>query len=253
MNPPAPTVLITGAGQRIGRAVALDLAEAGWSIALHYNSSSKGAEGVCEQIRAHGGVAEIFQANFQTAGQTGLMAKITDKLGPVSALINCASVFENDSAISFSDEDWHMHMDVNLKAPLQLAQEFAQALPSPATGAIVNFTDQRVLKPTPEFFTYTLSKLALWQATRTLAQAFAPRIRVNAIAPGPTLSNARQTPKDFAAQCEATLLGTGSPVEEICTGVRYLLDAKAVTGQTLLIDGGQHLIWQTPDIVGINE
>lgn len=254
MTHPSRTALITGAGQRIGRAVAGDLAAAGWDIAIHYNASRSEAEAIAAEIAAAGRKARAFGADFRDAAAAdGLLDAAARAMGPVTALINCASIFEPDEATDFSDDGWDRHMDVNLKAPLLLTKSFARQLPAGAKGAVINFVDQRVLKPTPHFFTYTLSKLALWQATRTLAQSLAPAIRVNAIAPGPTLRNARQSDADFAAQCAATPLATGSPLAEICRGVRYLLDAEAVTGQTLTIDGGQHLIWQTPDIVGIQE
>ena len=150
-------------------------------------------------------------------------------------------------------ESWEQHIAVNLRAPLFLSQHFAAALPADRNGAIINLIDQRVHKLTPHFFSYTLSKAALWTATRTLAQALAPRIRVNAIAPGPTLPNARQGEENFARESSATLLGRGPEPVEIAAAVRFILDAPSLTGQMIALDGGQHLVWQTPDIVGASD
>jgi NAD(P)-dependent dehydrogenase (short-subunit alcohol dehydrogenase family) len=149
-------------------------------------------------------------------------------------------------------------METNLRAPFVLAQAFARQVPREehgaceACGAIVNLIDQRVLKPTPQFFSYSLSKAGLKWLTTTLAQALAPRVRVNAVGPGPTIINARQSAADFARQRDATVLGRGAEPQDVCDAVRYLLEASAVTGQMLAVDGGQHLIWQTPD-VGVKE
>jgi NAD(P)-dependent dehydrogenase (short-subunit alcohol dehydrogenase family) len=172
---------------------------------------------------------------------------------PLTALVNCASMFENDEAQSFTRESWAMHMEANLRAPCQLAQALAAQLPEGVDGAIVNITDQRVWKLTPQFFSYTLSKAALATATKTLAQALAPRVRVNAVAPGPTLKNARQSEADFAKQCAATVLERGGLPQDVADAVAYLLSARAVTGQMIAPDGGQHLAWRTPDVDGIVE
>jgi NAD(P)-dependent dehydrogenase (short-subunit alcohol dehydrogenase family) len=170
------------------------------------------------------------------------------ELGPLTGLVNSASIFERDEWATATQGSWNRHMTVNLRAPFVLLQEFARALPQSAHGAIVNIVDQRVLKPTPQFLSYSLSKAGLFWLNTTLAQALAPRIRVNAVAPGPTMINARQSEEQFRRQREATILGTGAEPQDVCGAVRYLLDAPAVTGQMIAVDGGQHLIWQTPDV-----
>lgn len=244
-------VLITGAAKRLGRAIALDLADAGWDVAVHYNGSTKDAEATASDIRALGRRVALLQADVSKEDETrALIGRATAELGPVTALINSASLFENDDWQSASRESWDKHMEVNLRAPFVLAQEFAKALPKDAHGAIVNIVDQRVLKPTPQFITYSLSKAGLYWLNTTLAQALAPRIRVNAIGPGPTMINARQSQADFNRQREATLLGTGSDPKDICAAVRYLLNTPVVTGQMIAVDGGQHLAWQTVDVIG---
>jgi NAD(P)-dependent dehydrogenase (short-subunit alcohol dehydrogenase family) len=166
----------------------------------------------------------------------------------VTCLVNNASVFDHDDIATVTPEGWEEHIAVNLRAPLFLSQLFAAALPAERDGAIVNLIDQRVRNLTPHFFSYTISKAGLWTATRTLAQALAPRIRVNAVSPGPTLPNVRQRQEDFARESSATLLGRGPEPEEIAAAVRFILDAPSLTGQMITLDGGQHLVWQTPDL-----
>jgi len=245
------TVLITGAAKRLGRAIALSLADDGWDIAVHYNGSQKDAEATANDIRALGRRVALLQADVSKEDETRtLIARATAELGPITALVNSASLFENDDWQTASRESWDKHMEVNLRAPFVLAQEFAKALPADMHGAIVNIVDQRVLKPTPQFITYSLSKAGLYWLNTTLAQALAPRIRVNAIGPGPTMINARQSQADFDRQREATVLGTGADPQDVCAAVRYLLNAPVVTGQMIAVDGGQHLIWQTADVTG---
>jgi NAD(P)-dependent dehydrogenase (short-subunit alcohol dehydrogenase family) len=242
-------VLVTGAARRLGRAIALDLAEDGWNVAVHYNGSTADAEETAAAIRSRGMKAAALKADVSREAETqSLIGHATEALGPITALVNSASLFENDDWASATRESWDKHMEVNLRAPFVLAQAFAKALPQGAHGGIVNIVDQRVLKPTPQFMTYSLSKAGLYWLTTTLAQALAPRIRVNAVAPGPTIINARQSEADFRRQREATVLGTGAEPNDICEAVRYLLNASVVTGQMLAVDGGQHLVWQTPDV-----
>jgi NAD(P)-dependent dehydrogenase (short-subunit alcohol dehydrogenase family) len=242
-------VLVTGAAKRLGRAIALDLAAAGWDIALHYNSSDTDAEATAAEIRKASRRAVILKADLSREEETqALIGRAAHELGPMTALVNSASLFENDDWKSATRASWDRHMDVNLRAPFVLSQSFAKALPEPLHGAIVNIVDQRVLKPTPQFISYSLSKAGLHWLNTTLAQALAPRIRVNAVAPGPTIINARQSEADFRRQREATVLGTGAEPKDVCHAVRYLLDAPVVTGQMIAVDGGQHLIWQTPDV-----
>ncbi|MEZ5997594.1 MAG: SDR family oxidoreductase [Hyphomonas sp.] len=242
--------LVTGAGARLGRAMALALGEDGWKVAVHYRSSAKGADETCAMIRAAGGTAETLRADLASeSDRDGLVARAAETLGgPVSLLVNSASTFTDDSASGHTRKDWDLHMEPNLRAPVHLAQQMAAGLPDGEKGLIVNLIDQRVWKLNPQFFTYTLSKAALWQATQTLAQALAPHIRVNAIGPGPVLKSVHQTDADFAAEKAATLTGEGSGPDEIVRALRYFIAASSVTGQMIASDGGQHLMWQTPDV-----
>lgn len=241
--------LVTGAGKRLGKAMALGLAEDGWDIAVHYNTSSAEAEQVAGHIRDTGRQAIALQADLSNeAAASGLIERAAEAIGtPVTLLVNSASTFEDDTAAGHDRSSWDTHMEPNLRAPVHLAQQFAKALPPDARGLIVNLIDQRVWKLTPQFFTYTLSKAALWSATQTLAQALAPNIRVNAIGPGPTLRNVHQSEADFAAEQAATLTERGSDPAEVVKALRYLISAHSVTGQMIATDGGQHLMWQTPD------
>jgi NAD(P)-dependent dehydrogenase (short-subunit alcohol dehydrogenase family) len=251
MNAPIKTVLVTGAAKRLGRAIALDLALAGYDVALHYNTSEADAREVVTAIRKMGRRAALLRADLGSEEETsGLIARAAVELGPLGALINSASVFENDDWASATRQSWDLHMNVNLRAPFVLSQQFAKALPDKASGAIVNIVDQRVLKPTPQFVSYSLSKAGLYWLNTTLAQSLGPRIRVNAVAPGPTMINARQSEADFRRQREATVLGSGADPGDVCAAIRYLLNATAVTGEMIAVDGGQHLIWKTPDVSG---
>jgi NAD(P)-dependent dehydrogenase (short-subunit alcohol dehydrogenase family) len=243
------TALVTGAAKRLGRAIALDLAAHGWNVAIHYGSSEKDALETADEARKLGVKAAAVKADLSHEDETAsLIARASVELGPLTALVNSASVFENDDWKTATRASWDKHIETNLRAPFVLSQEFAKQLPEGERGAIVNIVDQRVLKPTPQFLSYSLSKAGLFWLNTTLAQALAPRIRVNAIGPGPTLINARQSQADFDRQREATVLGHGADPQDICDAVRYLLGASAVTGQMIAVDGGQHLIWKTPDV-----
>ncbi len=242
-------VLVTGAAKRLGRAITIDLAAAGWNVAIHHNNSAKEAEAVAAEVESHGVKAVLIHSDLRfTHGE--FVDIIAQEMGPLTALINSASIFENDDWQSATQESWETHMDVNLRAPFVLSQKFAAQLPDGEQGNIINIIDQRVLKPTPQFLSYSLSKAGLHWLTTTLAQGMAPRIRVNAVGPGPTLRNERQSEADFERQRHATLLGDGANPADICAAVRYLLEAPSVTGQMIAVDGGQHLIWQTPDVMG---
>ncbi len=249
------TVLITGSGARIGRTIALDLAQHGWSVAVHYRSSRQDAVDVVAEIESTTGArAQAFAADLANEAETAaLIPQVSAALGPVTALINNASTFENDTIETMTRGSWDRHIETNLRAPLLLSQIFARELTEGEKGCIVNLLDQRVLKLTPQFLSYTLSKTALWTLTQTLAQALAPNIRVNAVGPGPTLQNERQSEQDFERQVDATLLKRRTDPQEIADAIRFILSAEAMTGQMIAIDGGQHLIWQTPDVTGVIE
>ncbi len=247
-------VLITGAGTRIGRALALALGEDGWAVAVHYRRSAEAAQEVVKSITDTGGTAASVQADLSLPdAPAALIDAARATVGPLTALINNASHFVDDRLQTLEHDLWDQHMHANLRAPVFLAKAFAAQVDGDAPASVINLIDQRVRKPSPHFFSYFLSKAALEAATRTLAQALAPAIRVNAVAPGPTLRNARQSEEDFERQVRATLLQTGSPAPEIVRAVRYLLEAQAVTGQMIIVDGGQHLLWRTADIDGVSE
>ncbi len=240
--------LVTGGGKRIGRAICLELASAGFDVAIHHRHSDDEAAEVARAVEALGRRAVTLSADLADAVAThDLVGRAAEALGPLSVLVNNASVFADDRLDTITGETWSAHLDVNLRAPVLLAQVFARQAPD--GSAIVNILDQRVLKPDPRFFSYGLSKSALWFATRTMAQALAPRIRVNGVGPGPTLPSVHQTPDDFAAEAGATLLERPGSPEAVARTVRWLVDAELVTGQMIAVDGGQHLAWRTPDIV----
>jgi NAD(P)-dependent dehydrogenase (short-subunit alcohol dehydrogenase family) len=246
--------LITGGAQRIGRSIVERLAREGFAVAIHCRRSTDAAEQLAAQIRSAGGRAAVVQADLADAAAVErLVDAAVQALGPLTLLVNNASEFEPDEVETLSRERWDRHFAVNLRAPVFLARDFARQLPADREGCIVNIVDQRVWKPTPQFFSYTLTKAALFTATQTMAQALAPRIRVNAIGPGPTLSNDRQGDEDFARQSGAVLLRHGGTPDEIADAVVFLARARSVTGQMIAVDGGQHLAWETPDVIGIRE
>jgi len=237
-----PIALVTGAAKRIGRSIARRLVEEGWAIGLHYNRSRDEAERFAEELRALGARVALLQADLADYDQTlHLVPACAEALGPPDCLVNNASIFERDSVRDFTAESWAAHQNTNLRAPVMLAQAFDRALPAGQDGNIINIIDQRVLRLTPTFFSYTLAKSALWTATRTMAQALAPRIRVNAVAPGPVLPNPYQTETDFAREWDSTLLRHGARPEEIADAVVFILRARAMTGQMITLDGGEHL------------
>jgi NAD(P)-dependent dehydrogenase (short-subunit alcohol dehydrogenase family) len=248
------TVLITGAARRIGRQLALDLASDGWNVAVHCNTSRDEGEQVVAEIIKMGRKAYVVQGNLADAiVPDHLIKEATKHLGPLTALINNASIFESDEVGSITLDSWSHHQDINLRAPVMLAQSFARQLPEEMHGNIINIIDQRVWKLNPRFFSYTNSKAGLWSATRTLAQALAPRIRVNAIGPGPALPSVRMDKAEFKKQERLTLLGRGTSPTEISQAAKFILSQPALTGQMIALDGGQHLLWQTPDVMEVTE
>lgn len=237
--------LITGAARRIGRAIALDLARHGWRIAIHYRRSEAEAEALAAEIHSLGVQAVAIAADLADGDAArALVTRCRDALGAPTCLVNNASEFLLDTVATLDPDTWDKHLDINLKAPVFLAKELYLHLPDGIEGNVINIIDQRVWNLTPEFFSYTISKAGLWTATRTLAQALAPRVRVNAIGPGPVLASVHQTPAEFAAECASTLLGRGPRAEEIPATVRFILSARSMTGQMIALDGGQHLLWE---------
>lgn len=248
MTPPTKGVaLVTGAAKRIGRAIALALADDGYDVAVHYGASRRDAEEVAAAILAKGRRAVALGADLAREAETlALLGVATGALGPVTCLVNNASVFERDEALTVTRESWDAHLETNLRAPFVLMQEFARALPAERHGAIVNVLDERVWNLTPHFVSYTLSKAGLWTLTQAMAMALAPRIRVNAIGPGPTLPSPRQSEEQFARQQAGVPLGHGATPEEIAAAVCFILGSGSMTGQMIALDGGQHLGWAQP-------
>ncbi|MCR4267779.1 SDR family oxidoreductase [Nitratireductor sp. ZSWI3] len=246
--------LITGGARRIGAAIARDLAAHGFAVAIHCGKSRGEADALAREITGAGGKAVVVQADLADGAQAStLVERTAGLLGVPHIVVNNASVFDDDSATDFDDAVWDRHFAVHLKAPALIARSLAAALPAGGEALVVNMIDQRVWRPNPRFFSYTLSKSALWTATRTMAQALGPAIRVNAIGPGPTLPNQRQEQADFERQIDALILKRGPDLSEFGKTVRYLWEARSVTGQMIALDGGQHLAWETPDVAGIPE
>ena len=237
--------LITGAARRIGRTLALALAEDGYDIAIHYRSTAADAESLAEDIERLGRRSTLLAADLaQESEVAGLVERATTALGPVGVLINNASTFEMDKIEDATRESWDRHLEPNLRAPFVLTQRFAAALPDEACGAVINLLDQRVWSLTPYFVSYTVSKSALWALTRSLALALAPRIRVNVIGPGPTLPSPRQSEAQFARQVASVPLKCGPSLDEVARTARFILSAASMTGQMIALDGGQHLGWR---------
>jgi NAD(P)-dependent dehydrogenase (short-subunit alcohol dehydrogenase family) len=255
------TALVTGAGKRLGREMALYLARRGHDVAVHYATSAAEAEEVVALITGLGRKAVALKADLLTEAEVeGLIPRATAALGPLTVLVNNASIFEYDRIETATRTSWDRHIESNLRAPFVLTQAFARQCPPAvvdeagepqARGLIINMLDQRIHKLTPEFSTYTIAKMGLWALTRTAAQGLAPHIRVNAIGPGPTLRGGRQSESHFARQRAATVLGRGANAADITAALGFFLDSPAVTGQMIAVDGGQHLAWQTPDVLGV--
>jgi NAD(P)-dependent dehydrogenase (short-subunit alcohol dehydrogenase family) len=254
VSPPAtaPAALVTGGAQRIGRAIVLALARAGYAVAIHVRRSQAAAEVLRDGIVRDGGRAAVVTADLADHDAVlALVPAAAAAVGPLTLLVNNAGEFEPDEIGRLDRARFDRHVAVNLRAPLFLAEAFAAQ--APAGGSIVNLLDQRVLRPTPRFLSYGIAKSGLHFATTTLAQALAPRLRVNAVAPGPTLPNPRQDADAFERYSRAMPLGHGPSPEEIADAVLFLVNARNVTGVTIPVDGGQHLAWQTADAADIEE
>ncbi len=240
------TVLVTGAGRRLGRAIALDLANRGWRVAVHYGASAEAARALVAEILAKGGKAAALPADLSRIDTLALLVEACAKtVGPPTCLINNAARFERDTVATLTAESWEAHLDVNLRAPVFLSQAFAASLPAGATGNVVNLIDQKVLRLNPDYFSYTIAKAALWTATRTMAQALAPRIRVNAVAPGPVIKARGQSETEFEGEFRSTLLKRKVSPEEVVAAIRFLIDSPSITGQMIALDGGQHLAFES--------
>jgi NAD(P)-dependent dehydrogenase (short-subunit alcohol dehydrogenase family) len=258
-----PIALVTGAAKRLGRDMALYLARRGHDVAIHYATSRDAAEATASDIRALGRKAVCLRADLLDEGAIApLIPQATEALsGPVQVLVNNASVFEQDSLADATRASWDQHMMSNLRAPFVLMQAMAAQCPAPlidaqgepvAQGLVINMIDQKVLKLTPMHMTYSIAKMGLWALTRMAAQELAPRVRVNAIGPGPTLQAAGMPDSAWQNLRGSTLLQRGAGPSDITAALGFFLDAPAVTGQILCIDGGQHLVWQTPDVLAEN-
>ena len=241
------TALVTGAAKRIGRAIALTLGRNGWKVAVHFHSSAAAAEEVVAEIVKAGGTAVALQADLTRETEvTSLLPEAERALGPVTLLVNNASVFEMDKIDTVTRDSWDRHIETGLRAPLVLIQALATCLPKGAKGNVINMLDERVWALTPYFLSYTVAKSGLWTLTRTLALALAPHIRVNGIGPGPTLPSPRQNEEQFREQWGRMPLGRGTTPEEIAQAVDFILSCPSLTGQMIALDGGQHLGWAVP-------
>ncbi len=239
------TALITGSAKRIGAAIATILAKNHYAIAIHYHQSEDDAKKLQRIIIESGGQAEIFQADLTDRNAIyNLIPNISQKMPPLTLLINNASIFQWDEWHSTDFDSWDKHMMTNLEAPFWLSQQFAKILPDGKKGNIINIIDQRVLKLTPYFTSYTIAKSALWTLTRTLALALAPNIRVNAIGPGPTLPSIHQTDEHFRKQYQKLPLEQAVDINEMCQTVLFILQQSSLTGQIIALDGGEHLGWR---------
>jgi NAD(P)-dependent dehydrogenase (short-subunit alcohol dehydrogenase family) len=242
------TVLVTGAGRRLGRAIARDFANRGWRVGVHYRDSAQGALELVTEILRSGGTAAAFEADLaRLDGLQPLIEACAEALGPPTCLINNAARFDWDAFGSLDAKTWQAHVDVNLRAPIFLTQAFAKTLPQGTEGNVINLIDQKVLRLDPEHFSYTIAKSALWVATQTMAQALAPRIRVNAVAPGPVLKSQGQSDTAFAREVKSTLVQRAVSEADVAAAIRFLLETPSITGQMIALDAGQHLAWKSSE------
>jgi len=236
--------LVTGGAKRLGGAISRALASAGFAVAIHYRRSQTDADALASEVQTTGARALALQADLDDEAETkALLPRVQEALGPIGVLVNNASAFERDEWYDADRSSWDRHLEPNLRAPFVLTQGMAAALPEGAAGLVINMLDERVWSLTPHFVSYTVSKFALWGLTQQMALALAPRIRVNAIGPGPALPSPRQTPEQFARQCAAVPLRRGTSPEEVGRAVLAILSLPAMTGQMIALDGGQHLQW----------
>tara|TARA_B100000963_G_C22571972_1_gene646550 strand:+ start:46 stop:801 length:756 start_codon:yes stop_codon:yes gene_type:complete len=246
-------IIITGGATRIGRSIALKLADFDTQIVIHYSKSFSAAKKLKSELENLGSTVYLLKADLNILKQTQRIIPFSHKkMKGISCLINNASIFENDNLSNFSDKSFLKHLNVNLKAPAILTRDFAKLF-NGNNGNIINIIDQRVEKLTPFFFSYTMSKAGLVTLTKTSAMKLAPRIRVNAVSPGPTLKNKRQSEKHFKKQWKSTILGKKVDTENISSAVKFLINNYNITGQIINVDSGQRLAWKTPDIINVKE
>jgi len=246
-------IIITGGATRIGAAIAKSLADYETTITIHYNKSKANAFKLKNELESLGSEVYLLKADLNNFNQTQKLLKVAyKKMKGLNCLINNASLFENDNLQNFSEKGFTKHLNINLKAPAILIQNFKKLLKN-SEGNIINIIDQRVEKLTPYFFSYTLSKSSLVTLTKTAAMRLAPNIRVNGISPGPTLKNSRQSESHFKKQWKSILLEKKVKLESICNGVKFLMTNENITGEIINIDSGQRLAWNTPDIINVKE
>ena len=248
------TALVTGGARRIGAAIVRELAANGYAVAIHASASQDVATALRDEITDGGGRACVVLTDLLTTEEReSLVGAVNEAIGPLGVLVNNASIFQRDGVQEFDEALFDDHFAIHVKAPTILTRDFARQLPESVSGLVVNIIDQRVWSPTPRFYSYTLSKAALYMATKTAAQALAPHIRVNAIGPGPTLPAERQTEADFLKQVSGLIMKKGADLGEFGRTIRFLHETPSITGQMIALDGGQHLAWQTPDVAEVVE
>ena len=247
-------LLITGGSTRIGKAIALHFSKIGWNVAIHYFNSSQDAKKLKKIIEKNKVKVILIKADLKKINEVEkIIPTARKKLGTINCLINNAALFEKDDISSFKIKSWNDHLNINLLAPTILIKYFVKQSSKKTTSNIINIIDQRVFKLTPIFMSYTLSKSALYTLTKTMAMRLSPNIKVNGIAPGPTIKNKRQSLKHFEKQYLSTLLKKSVDTKEICSAIKFLITNKSITGQVIAIDSGQNLNWKTPDIIGTKE
>ena len=237
-------LLITGGATRIGKEIALHFSKRGWNIAIHYFRSSSKARNLKKIIEENSVKVALIKADLKNAGQVGKIISVAKKkLGTINCLINNAAMFEMDDISNFTIKGWNDHLNINLLAPTILTRHFAKQASKKTTSNIINIIDQRVFKLTPIFMSYTISKSALYTLTKTMAMRLGPNIKVNGIAPGPTIKSKRQSTKHFNKQAKSTLLKKAVGLDDICDTVDFFINNNSITGQVIAVDSGQNLNW----------